>query len=187
MLYFIALNRSSCTICKLVDKNHFYRPRSFSISHQSSPLYLCTFSQLLSNIFRYLLPLVFLPFSECLNLFHLLFQYIRQLDVKVPDVLDFCSNTAKLIILHFTKIRTIVSVFSTLVDWMDLRAFNCSNDALKVLEKQHTFKIRDNSSTISIFCGTERGSRSKQTCLATCVSSYSCPRTHALTMRLSTS
>lgn len=63
---------------KQLQKNIFYRPQA-RVGHQT-------------NISQYLLPLLFLPFSECLNLFHLLFQYVRYLDVKVANVLDFCSQ-----------------------------------------------------------------------------------------------
>lgn len=52
---------------------------------------------------------------------------------------------------YLTKIRTIVWVDSTLVNWMNLPVFNFSKDALKVLEKQHTSKIRDSSLTMHMF------------------------------------
>lgn len=72
--------------------------------------------------------------------------------MKVPDVLDFCSqkhpNSKINHLPHCTKAAT----FSTSLgfvqrasDWMNSRVFNWSKDALKVLEDQHTVKIRDDS------------------------------------------
>lgn len=59
---------------------------------------------------------------------------------------------------HSTLKGIIAAIFSTLVgfvqganDWMNLRAFNCSKDALKVLWKQCTFKIRGNWMTMHFF------------------------------------
>ena len=56
------------------------------------------------------------------------------------------SATRKVKMNHFTlydKKKKYQQVFSALVDWMNLRVFSCSKEALKVLKKTIvTFKDR---------------------------------------------